>query len=200
VGEIVSRRGFSLLEAMLTVGLFALLTTVVMQVMTPGLRIFTLSQTLGEVETRSLAAHHKLVRELTASCPGSVYWVDEPGLASLTFLAVDREGGYDPNSGAPIWRQLRAWFVRQGQLCRRTWQPPEPGLTRTLPNTAAFRLTPAEARAISTGGRALCQGVTSFTVTPAGDGSFRLRLEVEARTQQGRQLLARETEVHLRNQ
>lgn len=195
----MSRKGFSLLEVMLAIGLLGLLTTVVMQVMTPGLRIFTLSQTLGEVETRSLAAHHKLTRELTASTPASVYWLEEPGLSSLTFLAVDKEGGFDPASGAPVWRQQRAWFVRQGQLFRRTWQPPEPGLTRTLPTTTAFALNAPEVRAVSSGGRGLCQGVTRFEVTPAGKGTFRVLLEVEARTQQERKLLHRESEVHLRN-
>lgn len=189
----------SLLEVMLTLGLLSLLTTVVMQVMTPGLRIFTLSQTLGEVETRSLAAHQKLARELMGSTPDSVQWLSEPGLASLTFLVVDKVGGYDPSSGAPIWRQERAWFLRQGQLARRTWQPPETGLSRPLPTSTPFKLTPAEVRAVSSGGRVLCQGVTRFEVTPSGPRAFRILLEVEARTQQERKLLARETEVFLRN-
>lgn len=179
VGD-VRRRGFSLLELALVGSLLSVVTMLLLQALTPCLRIWVLTEQAGEVRTRGVLVHQRVFAELRSTCERSVHVSG----AAVSFLAVGQEGGYNPVNGKPIYREMVAYWLDRGVLYRRA--SPVAG----LPTVTPFALTDSELTAFCRSGKVVCKDVSAFALSAQV-----LSLE----TVSGKVHSRRETHVYFRN-
>ncbi|MBI3928956.1 MAG: prepilin-type N-terminal cleavage/methylation domain-containing protein [Armatimonadetes bacterium] len=201
----IDRRGFSLVEVVVASGLLGLLTLVLALLLTPGLRIWNLSQTRSEAEQAMMLAEGHLGEELMETAPSSVQTVDDPGLSALSFLSPGSNPveAYDPITGAPTWRQLVVYYLSSGTLYRKQWQTGStPPLPYVLPASKPFQVQPDELRLLCVPDgteRRVCAGLDELELFVPGDGTLILSLEVNLETQNGPETFRRSTTVYARN-
>lgn len=179
----VRRRGFSLLELALVGCLLSVVSLLLLQALTPCLRIWVLTEQASEVRTRGVLVHQRVLAELRASCGSSV----RSSGSAVSFLAVGQEGGYNPVNGRPIYREMVAYWLDGGVLYRRS------STVAGLPTAAPFALSVAELGGFCRSGKVVCREVSDFALR----GQV-LSLETYSATS-GRARSRREAYVHFRN-
>lgn len=190
------RHGFTVLETMLIGSLTAVVMLVLVQSLTPCLRIWLLTQTVSEARTKGILTLQKILTELRASTSPSV----TSGSNACSFLAVGQEGGYNPVNGAPIWRQVVVFYVHCGNLYRRTYQPGDtPLLPHTLPTSTPFALSGPELTNLQNNGKRICTDVSLFALESRGANLWKLTLDTEAQSQRGKVTCRRQSDLALRN-
>lgn len=199
-------RGFSLVEMLIGAGLLSLVFSVILQTLTPGLKIWNLSQAVGQTQINGMLSYAKMDAELRTTCATSLTVVDEPSLTAVSFLTVDdTPGSFDPSSGQPIWRTVVVYYRDGTSLYRKTWKTGQsPTFLYVLPTSTAFALTSDEVHQLcasaSNQGRLLCTDVQKFTFTAtASKTTWNLGLQLTAHTQNGDQTCSRQSVVHFRN-
>lgn len=195
-----SARGLTLLETTLAGGLLGVVLLVLVQVLTPALRIWLQTQALADARTMGNIAHNRMFAELRASVESSLR-VDG---TACSFLSVGQNAAFDPVSGAPLWREVVVYHKRGRDLMRKTWRPGQaPLLPHALPGTNVFRLTSAELASVvaSPAGRPrkVCTAVTAFSLAADADGRWVLTLDTEAQTQKKLVTFRRASTVAFRN-
>lgn len=190
------RRGFTILETLLIGSLTAVVMLILVQSLTPCLRVWMLTQTVSETRTKGVLTQQKIATELRASTSSSVTTLAN----ACSFLEVGQEGGYNPVNGTPIWRQIKIYYLQNGSLYRRTYRPGDtPLLPHTLPTGTPFALSGAELRNLQNGGQRLCNDVSRFTLEQTGDNLWRLTLDTEGWSQRGKVTCRRQSDLVLRN-
>jgi len=174
------RRGFTILELALVGSLLSVVTMLLLQALTPCLRVWVLTDQASEVRTRGVLVHQRVSAELRGSCESSVHARG----SALSFLAVGQEGGYNPVNGKPIYREMVAYWLDRGVLYRRA------STVAGLPTATPFAFTDSELVAFCRGGKVVCRDVSVF-----GLASQVLSLE----TVSGKVRSRRQAHVHFRN-
>lgn len=168
------------MELALVGSLLSVVMLLLLQALTPCLRIWVLTEQASEVRTRGVLVHQRILAELRSSCGSSV----KSSGTALSFLAVGQEGGYNPVNGKPIYREMVAYWLEQGSLYRRA------STVAGLPTASPFALSDGELKAFCRSGKLICRDVSSF-----GFASEVLNLE----TFSGKARSRREAHVHFRN-
>lgn len=176
------RRGFTVLELVLVGSLLSVVTLLLLQALTPCLRIWVLTEQASEVRTRGVLVHQRVLAELRSSCESSV----RSAGSAVSFLVVGQEGGYNPVNGRPIYREMVAYWVDQGVLYRRA--SPVAG----LPTVTPFALTTAELGSFCRSGKVVCREVSAFTLQAQV-------LSLETHSASGKARSRREAHVYFRN-
>ncbi|MBX3171595.1 MAG: hypothetical protein KF760_29570 [Candidatus Eremiobacteraeota bacterium] len=174
------RRGFSILELALVGSLLSVVMLLLLQALTPCLRIWVLTEQASEVRTRGVLVHQRVLAEMRGTCASSV----RAAGSAVSFLAVGKEGGYNPVNGKPIYREMVAYWLEEGVLYRRA------STVAGLPTATPFALTDAELAGFCRSGKVICREVSGF-----GFASGVLSLETSSRKARSR----REAHVHFRN-
>lgn len=192
------RRGLTLLETMLAGALTGAVLLVCVQVLTPALRIWLLTQVQADTRTKGNLTYQRLFSDMRASTSSSVQTI----AGACSFLGMG-EGGYDPVSGRPLYREVIVYQLQNGSLYRKTWRPGQaPAFPHVLPSTQPFQLTPSELSSVcaSAAGqpRRLCTDVATFEVARDGTG-WLVTLDTEAWTQKGKVRFRRQSHVVCRN-
>ncbi len=151
----LKRRGFTVLELVLVGSLLSVVTLLLLQALTPCLRIWVLTEQASEVRTRGVLVHQRVMTELRGSCKSSLH---SSGTA-LSFLAVNQEGGYNPVNGRPIYREMVAYWLERGVLYRRS------STVAGLPTVTPFALSDSELAGFCRSGRVICRDVSAFTLS-----------------------------------
>lgn len=178
-------RGFTLLELSLVGALLSAVTLLLVQALTPCLRIWSATLNVSEVRTLGVLTQQKVLSELRASSEKSL----STGNSRFSFLTVAQEGGYNPVNGSPIYRKVVAYWLADGALWRRADSVPG------LPSASPFALTASELDGFCGNGRRVCADVSEFSLLPAGDHLWKLRLD----TRKGMVTCRRESDLFLRN-
>ncbi|CAN0324267.1 unnamed protein product, partial [Phaeothamnion confervicola] len=122
------RRGVTLVEILVAMTLFSMATGMALDLLKPALSIFHLDQTQARLDETSLILGRKMQSELLASRLDSV-------TVSTHAIAFLSGSSFDPSTGRPIWEEFVIYYLDNGNVCRKTYQP------TGLPSTKTLRLT-----------------------------------------------------------
>ncbi len=179
------KRGFSVLELTLVGTLLSMVTLLLVQALTPCLRIWVATENVSEVRTLGVLAHQRVFAELRGSTEKSL----SVSGSSIGFLVVGQEGGYNPVNGAPIYREMVAYWLSGSELWRRS------SLVAGLPTVTPFAFSATELNGFCRGGKRVCTDVTAFSLVANGSRLWKLRLD----TQKGMVQCRRESDLYFRN-
>lgn len=194
------RRGLGLMETVLAGSLLGVVLLLLVQLLSPALRIWLQTQVLADARTMGNIAHNRLFAELRASVESSLRISGN----ACSFLSVGQNAAFDPVSGRPLWREVIVYRLQGRDLFRKTWRSGlSPLLPYLLPTTNAFALTPAQLASVaaspSGNPRKVCTAVTAFTLVREADGRWTLTLDTEAQTQKKMVTFRRHSTVAFRN-
>ncbi|MFN8606694.1 MAG: hypothetical protein U0931_04130 [Vulcanimicrobiota bacterium] len=181
----MKRRGLTVLEVLLVGTLVSLVSLLLLQTLTPCLRIWVSTQKVSQLRTIGVLAQQKMLAELRGSCEKSLAWAN----SQLSFLAIGQPGGYNPVNGAPIYRVMVGYWLANGVLWRKS------AATTGLPTVAPFALSGPELADFCQGGKQVCADVSAFSFSSNGQHLWKLSLE----TREGMVTCRRESDICLRN-
>lgn len=178
------KRGFTILEIMVSAALLLLATGLIFQFLVPALQASSRSQVRVEMQQTATVALEYMVRDLERTSPGGVTL--ESGI-----LAVNPVEQLQ-NDGTLIWEDVFVvyyWDTTNQRLIRREW-PPGPPAPRPehLFRGRAKRLDSAILSQISVPApddRVMATGVIDFAVEDTGTGVLAQPLTVRLRLQRG---------------
>ena len=183
------KRGFTVLELTLVSTLLSVVMLLMIQALTPCLRIWMATETVSEARTRGILTHQKVFAELRASCEKSLH----VRASACSFLIIGQDGGFNPVNGAPIYRQMVAYWLQDENLWRRSSVAPG------LPTVTPFALNDAELSAMCNGGKRICSGISNYSLVKNGDRLWQLTLDTEVWTQKGKVRCRRQSDLYFRN-
>lgn len=171
--------GISLIELLVVMALLGLIFLLFFQVLVPGLRIWTRTRAVADLEQQAMVAEEKIVLALMATTSKSISQVKTAGLSAVGMLShggSSTVGGYETTTGRTRWTSSTLFALRSDKVLRQTrWQGVQPTFTgKALPTTTAYALAPSELTAVLTsastaqGGR-LASHVELFAVTAPGE-------------------------------
>lgn len=200
--------GVSLVELLVALGLLALILTILVQVMLPGLRIWKHARALSDIEQQCMVAEDRIARAVMATLGASIQSASGGGVQAISMLGhggTEAIAGYDTASGNPRWRQVDVFSVRSsdGILYQSFWDKTAgPSLPFTF-GGPAFQLTDAQLLLLGAGTgmpmRRLAEKVVRLSLTPAEDEmppieseGFVLRLSLTTNVPTGQRTVERE--------
>jgi hypothetical protein len=98
------RRGFTLLEQVMSCALLTVVLGLTWQILAPNLRAWDMSRGRADVEQQSLVMQSRLAEELRNSTMASVTISTTP--PGFCFATLDTSSPYDTSSGHPLWNGL----------------------------------------------------------------------------------------------
>jgi prepilin-type N-terminal cleavage/methylation domain-containing protein len=148
------RRGFTLLEQLVSLTILVILLVLGDQVLVPCLHLWSLNQAEAALEQDAMVLGSRMASEVCDSDPSSFTFSTTP-VNAMSFLSTGAPKaqalGFDPQSGKPMWQYIVVYYFDSPNriLYRKTWPNPalsaqNPPLVRTLPSTTAFALTQQE--------------------------------------------------------
>lgn len=185
-----TRRGFTLAESVVALGLFTMVSTMTWQVLSPNLRLWERSRTRTEVEQGAMVAETRLVNELRESCADSVTCIGIP--PGFSFATLDPHAPYDPDTGKAAWQGVIAYVLdtENHVLYRKS-------------TSTATQLSPAELVQLLTSEngteRAVSNYVMTLTVTAPVQGVMHVSLRYAWPEDDGQQVVDHVIDVQMRN-
>lgn len=203
-----SDSGVTLIEILVAMGLLALILTLLVQVLLPGLRIWKHARALADIEQQCMVAEDRIARAVMATLGASIQSASGSGTQAVSMLGhggSQAVAGYDTVTGDPHWKQVEVFYVRDadGILYQSFWDKTGgPSLPYTF-SSQAFQLTAPQLLTLSAGTgeatRRLAEKVTRLSLTPAGDETpaiesegFVLRLALTTNVPTGQRTVERE--------
>lgn len=179
-GTACSKRGLSLVELLVGLGLFALIMVLLSQVFLPGMRIWKRGRAIADIEQQAMVAEERIVRSLMATAPGAIQFLDDTDLKAISLLSHQgRAGspGYEPTSGNSYWKEVLIFYVKfpEGILYQVNWDGTGGPGGYDLPDQRSFRMSPADIRTVvnsNLGERhRLAEKVTGLNLNPASENA-----------------------------
>lgn len=204
-------RGVSLIELLVAIGLLALIMTLLVQALLPGLSLWKHARAVADIEQQCMVAEERITRTVLASIASSIGSASDANRSAISMLGhggSEAVAGYNTTTGEPEWKQVEVFYFRKndGVLYQSFWNKAAgPALPYDFAD-APFALTPTELLALvgATGQqeRRLADRVTELSLTPApAPGSvgesetFVLRLGLRVDVPRGERAITREVRV-----
>ena len=176
-----SRRtgGLSLIEVLVVMALLSLVFTLFTQVLVPGLRLWTRTRAVADLEQQALIAEEKVVAALLATSSRSISRLNSTGAKAVSLLShggSSSGAGYDTTTGRTRWSSATLFVLRQDKVLRQTsWNGVSPTFTgKGFPSPHAFALTSSEISSVLSSSRTpqgsrLASNVELFVLTAPGE-------------------------------
>ena len=211
-----SWRGVTLVELLVAVALLGLVFTLFVSVLVPGLRIWTRSRQVADLEQQALVAEDRIVKSLLSSSASSVSGFRDANLSAVGMLSHGGSpgaAGYDTTNGRTRWTSATLFYLKADKVLRQaSWTGSSPSLSgKALPSTQTFALSPTELQNVvnspNRNGARLASKVDLFALTGPGetrpDGQvqpadveiYLLTLELSTSTPDGEKRVHREVSV-----
>jgi hypothetical protein len=194
------RQGLSLMETVLAGSLLGVVLLLLVQLLSPALRIWLQTQVLADARTMGNIAHNRMFAELRASVESSLRVTG----TTCSFLSMGQNAAFDPVSGRGLWREVVLYHLQGQNIIRKTWRSGQaPLLPHVLPTTSPFALTSAQQTSViaspSGNPRKVCTSVTNLSLVEDADGRWTLTLDTKAQTQKKLVTFRRRSTVAFRN-
>lgn len=166
-----SRRGFSLLEVIVAMGLISMLGLLIIQVVIPSFRSTAETQKRISLQQKAMLLFRRLGNDVQDSSPAAISISSSPAV-----IAGQPISEFTPEASQLYTVGLWAYYQVGDEVRRVDWTPPgPPAISVTLQTTAPTRLTPADLAAFTTAtiplARTLTDQVRSLQLTHAGVGT-----------------------------
>lgn len=169
-------RAWTLVEMLVGLAVFALLTTVLAMFLLAVSRGSARSSVRSTLQSQALVVLSHLASDLERATPQTLWIVEAtPGAPAAAGMILMKD--MSP-MGSVEWEEelvVYGWFP-EGRLVRRTWPPPPPDLDLTLSPSAPPSPTPEDLLSVvrENGGptRLLARDLDSFSLSKTGDGSL----------------------------
>ncbi len=214
-GPLVSR-GISLVELLVAMALLAVVFTLFVSILIPGLRIWTRSREVADLEQQALVAEERVVRALLSTSSKSISTFQDSNVSAVALLShggSSSSAGYETTTGRTRWTSSTLFYLKTDRVLRQaSWTGTSPTLVnKTLPNTLTFAFTPTELQSVVSfpdlKGSRLAGKVDLFALTgpgetlpdgqtrPATQESYVLTLELSTHTPDGEKRVRRQVAV-----
>ena len=208
-------RGVSLIELLVAVGLLALIMTLLVQALLPGLSLWKHARAVADIEQQCMVAEERITRSVLASIASSIQSASDADRSAISMLGhggSEAVAGNNTTTGEPEWKQVEVFYFRtaDGVLYQSFWNgSPGPALPYDFAD-APFALAADDLLGIvgATGQqeRRLADRVTELSLTPAvglgsptggggEDEAFVLRLGLRVDVPRGERAIVREVRV-----
>lgn len=206
----------SLVELLVAMALLAVVFTLFVSVLVPGLRIWTRSRAVADLEQQALVAEERIVRALLSTSSKSISTFQDSNVSATALLSHGGSSslaGYETTTGRTRWTSLTLFYLKSDRVLRQAnWTGTNPSFaSKTLPSTSTFALTPTELKSVvgspTLRGSRLAGKVDLFALTGPGetlpDGQVRplteesyvLTLELSTDTPDGEKRVRRQVTV-----
>lgn len=158
-------------------GLLALIMTLLIQVLLPGLRIWKHARAVADIEQQCMVAEDRIARTVMATIGKSIQSTSNASVAAISMLShggTDALAGYDTTTGDPKWKQVEIFHVLATDkiLYQSFWDKTAgPSFPYTFPPAEPFALTGSQLVTLSGGTgeqtHRLAENVTRLSLTPA---------------------------------
>lgn len=200
----------------MAMALLAVVFTLFISVLVPGLRIWTRSRAVADLEQQALVSEERIVRALMSTSSKSISSFKDTNVSAIAVLShggSSSSAGYETTTGRTRWTSSTLFYLKADRVLRQaSWTGTDPSfVSKALPSTLTFALTPTELTSVigspALRGARLAGKVDLFALTgpgetrpdgqvqPASEESYLLTLELSTDTQDGEKRVRRQVTV-----